>query len=284
MHSGWSYTVGSILFVIEGVFAWGSQAFPEHIHVANNKYADSLLFFIGTLFYQIGATMAYLEAINDGSFAGSAMRRFLDTADEEDQKRLLDEKLGRFFGRIASPFRITPAARRKRKSMEAEKLKDEKRQQELDPEAGWRAMDRRDRPGSIYPGAMRPSGRRGGRDLGGQDHDIEYLTWRWWPTWHRFITYHIREVGYVSCTIQLFGATLYGVTGVVNLPGVFDQLKEPWQENWAFWIPQIVASVCFLTAGFGFTYETQKRWYKPELGLLGWWIGAWAVVGSAGFL
>jgi hypothetical protein len=104
---------------------------------------------------------------------------------------------------------------------------------------------------------------------------VEYLTWRWWPNWHRLRTHHMYEVCYVSVAIQPFGATLYGVTGVVNLPGILDSLK-PWQENWTFWIPPIMASVCFLTAGFSFTVETQQKCYKPEFGVLGWHIGLWA--------
>ena len=77
--------------------------------------------------------------------------------------------------------------------------------------------------------------------------------------------------------------TLYTVTGFVILPGILASLNR-WQTNYARWIPQIVASVCFFTAGFGFTLETQVKWYKPEPLVLGWWIGAWAVVGSIGFL
>lgn len=33
-----------------------------------------------------------------------------------------------------------------------------------------------------------------------------------------------------------------------------------------------------------FTLECQRKWWKPEPGVLGWWIGFWAIVGSVGFL
>ena len=111
----------------------------------------------------------------------------------------------------------------------------------------------------------------------------QYMTWRWYPSWHVLRTHHIYEIGYVACTIQLFGATLYGITGVVVLPGIFDSLAN-WQAEGAFWVPQIVASCCFLTAGIMFTLETQEKWYRPEVTTIGWWIGAWAVIGSIGFL
>lgn len=48
-------------------------------------------FVAGAIFYQIGAVVAYLEAVNDGSFHGSAMRKLMDGHDEE-QKKMMDEK------------------------------------------------------------------------------------------------------------------------------------------------------------------------------------------------
>lgn len=90
-------------------------------------------------------------------------------------------------------------------------------------------------------------------------------------------------MGYVACTIQLFGATLYDITGVIVLPGILDSFADG-QELGGYWIPQVVASTCFLTAGLMFTLETQQKWYKPEQTVIGWWIGVWATVGSVGFL
>ena len=269
--SGWSYSVGSVMFVMDGAFAWGPIAFPStDLGAGEEKYAVPLLFFFGALFYQVGATMAYLEAVNDGSFAGSALKRFLDD-DEHTKKDLLDEKLHSFFGHLV-PHRHHGQ-------------NDEKAEETVDPEAGWRSKDTRARPGSIYPDSKHPAPRRGGLDLGEVEEGEagEYLTWRWWPTWHRLRTHHIYETGYLACTIQLFGATLYGITGVVVLPGILDSLSQ-WQENAAYWIPQIVASTCFLSAGVLFTIETQEKWYLPKYKDLGWWIGFWAIIGSMGFL
>ena len=140
--------------------------------------------------------------------------------------------------------------------------------------------------GSIHPGMMKSGPpRRGGLDLGEPEEGetVEYTSWRWWPTWHRLRTHHIYEIGYLSCTIQLFGVTLYGVTSIVILPGILSSLSE-WQETAAYWIPQLVAASCFLIASFGFTWETQSKWWKAEFQVLGWWIGVWCIVGSVGFL
>lgn len=83
--------------------------------------------------------MAYLEAVNDGSFAGSAMKRLLE-GHEEDQKKLLDEKLHAFFGHLVP---------HPHKTSHPESTMDSARQ--VDPEAGWKTKDKPERPDSIYP-------------------------------------------------------------------------------------------------------------------------------------
>jgi hypothetical protein len=268
--SGWSYSIGSALFVIDGFWAWLPLVAPGSEFSGQSKYGVPLAFFFGALFYQLGAVMAYLEAINDGSFAGSAMKRLLLGHDKEAQE-MLDAKLADFFGHLK------PGHGRKGDSAR------EKNDQIVDPESGWRNMQRHERAGSTAS-RRKALPRRGGLDLGEpEEGEVEYMTWRWWPTWHRFRTHHIYEVGYLSCAVQLFGVTLYGITSIVILPGILDSLNH-WQTNAAYWIPQIVASSCFLIASFGFTWETQSKWYRPEFGVLGWWIGVWSIIGSVGFV
>ena len=207
--SGWSYTWGSVLFVIDGVWAWGPVGWDVEWK-GIDTYAIGIFFFIGALLYQVGAVMAYLEAVNDGSFHGSAMKRFLE-GHQDEQKRMLDEKVSNFFGHL-NPLH--------EKKKHAKEEAEEKKMHDIDPEAGWKTIHRRERPGSIYPGMQKPGPRRGGVDLGeaeeGESH--EYLTWRWYPTWHALKTHHIYEIGYIACSIQLFGATLYAWCGLVSVP------------------------------------------------------------------
>jgi hypothetical protein len=213
--SGWTYSVGSALFVIDGFWSWLPVGWPSTSFSGEEKWGVPLLFFFGAMFYQVGAVTAYLEAINDGSFAGSAMKRLLLGHDKE-AKEILDQKLSNFFGRV-NPLHHSNTDEER-----------EKREKNIDPEAGWQAMTQRDGLGLNHAQQRRSIPRRGGLDLGEpeEDESVEYLRWRWWPTWHRFRTHHIYEIGYLSCTIQLFGVSLYGVTAIVLLPGVFDQLTH----------------------------------------------------------
>lgn len=168
---GWSYTIGSALFVLDGAFAWTPAAFPDNEFEGEETYGVPLCFFFGALFFQIGATMAYFEAINDGSFHGSAMRRLME-GHEDDQKKILDEKIHSFFGSLKPHHHKDPDEEA------AEKLA-----ADVDPEAGWNTKDRNERPGSIYPPAKHPGRRRGAMDMGEAEEgqSSTYLTWRWWP-------------------------------------------------------------------------------------------------------
>lgn len=275
--SGWSYTWGSVLFIIDSVWAWIPYQWPNYpLSEGITNYGVGIMFFIGALLYQVGATMAYLEAVNDGSFHGSAMKRFLE-GKEDDKKQLLDEKIHNFFGHL-HPLHT--------KRQHDEEAAEEEKQRQVDPEAGWKTIHRRERVGSIYPSGKGPAPRRGGVDLGeaeeGESH--EYLTWRWWPTWHALRTHHVYEIGYIACSIQLFGATLYSWCGLVSLPGISDQWKANPTWYGGYWLPETLGSTCFLTASIMFLLETQERWYKPQINIVGWWIGFWAMVGSTGFL
>ena len=271
--SGWSYTWGSILFVIDGAWAWTPLRWPSSEFDGESEYGVGILFFFGAILYQLGATMAYLEAINDGSFAGRAMARHLEGNDRE-MKRILDEKLHMFFGHM-----IPHHHHHHDDNEELEK------QKSVDPEAGWRTRDRAERPGSIYPEGKSPPSRRGGVDKGPIEEGEfrEYLTWRWWPTWYALKTHHIKDMGYLACSIQLFGATLFSICGVIALPGILSNF-QPWQELGGYWIPLLVGSVCFLVAGIMFTLVTQEKWDRPLPGRIAWWIGVWASIGSVGFV
>lgn len=168
--SGWSYTIGSALFIMDGAFAWVPAAFPENEFEGEETYGVPLCFFFGAIFFQIGATMAYFEAVNDGSFHGSAMRRLME-GHEEDQKKMLDEKIHAFFGSL-NP-----------RSKDEDEEAAEKLAHQVDPEAGWKTKDRKERPGSIYPPAKHPGRRRGAMDMGEAEEgqSSTYFTWRWWP-------------------------------------------------------------------------------------------------------
>ena len=108
-------------------------------------------------------------------------------------------------------------------------------------------------------------------------------TWQWFPSWHSLRTHYLHELGFLAGMAQLFGATIFGISGFTALPGIQDHLTEQRVLNGVYWIPQVVGGSGFIVSGTLYMLETQKNFYTPALGVLGWWIGFWNWIGALGF-
>ncbi|KAL7914981.1 hypothetical protein GGI35DRAFT_435730 [Trichoderma velutinum] len=107
--------------------------------------------------------------------------------------------------------------------------------------------------------------------------------WQWFPSWHDLRTHYIHELGFLAGCAQLFGATVFGVSGFTALPGINNHLTPQWRLNAAYWIPQVVGGSGFIVSSTLYMLETQQKWWKPALNLLGWHIAFWNLVGAFGF-
>jgi hypothetical protein len=107
--------------------------------------------------------------------------------------------------------------------------------------------------------------------------------WRWFPSWHDLQTHYLRELGFLAGCAQLFGATVFGVSGFTALPGIINHLEPEWKLNAAYWIPQVIGGSGFIVSSTLYMLETQQKWWKPAPHLLGWHIAFWNLVGALGF-
>ncbi|KAL7934142.1 hypothetical protein V8C35DRAFT_303331 [Trichoderma chlorosporum] len=107
--------------------------------------------------------------------------------------------------------------------------------------------------------------------------------WQWFPSWHDLRTHYLHELGFLAGMAQLFGATVFGVSGFTALPGINNNLTPQWRLNAAFWIPQVVGGSGFIVSGTLYMLETQQKWWKPAPHVLGWHIAFWNLVGAFGF-
>ncbi|KAM5352495.1 hypothetical protein ACJ41O_005217 [Fusarium nematophilum] len=107
-------------------------------------------------------------------------------------------------------------------------------------------------------------------------------TWSWWPTWYELRTHYIREIGFLACSSQMFGATVFWISGFTALPPILNNLSTA-AENGVYWLPQVIGGTGFIVSGFLFMLEVQPRWYVPAPGVLGWHIGLWNLIGAIGF-
>lgn len=110
----------------------------------------------------------------------------------------------------------------------------------------------------------------------------EGRAWSWWPTWRELRTHYFRDIGFLACSSQMFGATIFWISGITALPPILNNLSKP-AENGVYWVPQVVGGTGFIVSATLFMVEVQPRWYMPAPGVLGWHIGLWNLIGAIGF-
>lgn len=107
-------------------------------------------------------------------------------------------------------------------------------------------------------------------------------TWSWWPTWYELRTHYFRDIGFLACSSQMFGATIFWISGFTALPPILNGFSLR-AENGAYWAPQVIGGTGFIVSSALFMLEVQPRWYIPAPRVLGWHIGLWNLVGAVGF-
>ena len=110
-------------------------------------------------------------------------------------------------------------------------------------------------------------------------------SWQWYPSMHDLRTHYLYSLGFLASFIEFVAATVYWISSFVGLPPLNERVVAAGQGalDGAFWFPQILGGVGYLTSSILFMLETQEVWYRPAPRVLGWWVGAWNVVGSLGF-
>ncbi|ETN37120.1 uncharacterized protein HMPREF1541_08110 [Cyphellophora europaea CBS 101466] len=110
----------------------------------------------------------------------------------------------------------------------------------------------------------------------------EARKWTWCPSWQELRTHYIHEVGFVANATLAIGATIFYITGIMSLPGVYDTLSQG--VLWGvYWLTYLVGGVLFVISSVMYMLETQQHWWKPAPHVLGWHIGLWNLIGSVGW-
>jgi hypothetical protein len=112
--------------------------------------------------------------------------------------------------------------------------------------------------------------------------DAETRSWVWWPSNTELRTHYLHSLGFLACLAQLFGASVFWISGLTALPGIYDKMSRPITIIF-YWTPQVIGGSGFIVSGTLFMLETQSKWWKPALKTLGWWIGLWNLIGGIGF-
>lgn len=104
----------------------------------------------------------------------------------------------------------------------------------------------------------------------------------WWPTWYELKTHYFREIGFLAAFIQLLGATIFWVPGIVGIPQILARLSGA-ETTGVYWLLQVVGGSGFIISAGMLMLEVQSKWWKPNLSSLGWHIGFWNWIGGIGF-
>ncbi|KAK3701837.1 hypothetical protein LTR37_015259 [Vermiconidia calcicola] len=105
-------------------------------------------------------------------------------------------------------------------------------------------------------------------------------SWRFFPTPYDFRTHFLYEIGFVANAVFLSSSLVFNISSVGGLISVLSNGKV------ALWTryPQFIAGVGFTAASGLLMVETQKKWWYPAFGTLGWWINFFNCIGSVGFV
>jgi hypothetical protein len=107
-------------------------------------------------------------------------------------------------------------------------------------------------------------------------------SWMWWPSSEELRTHYLHSLGFLASLFQLFGATIFWISGLTALPGIYNHMSRPVTIIF-YWTPQVIGGLGFIVSGTLFMIETQSKWWMPAPRTLGWWIGAWNLIGGIGF-
>ncbi|KAJ4361074.1 uncharacterized protein N0V89_001643 [Didymosphaeria variabile] len=115
-----------------------------------------------------------------------------------------------------------------------------------------------------------------------EEVDLQARSWVWWPSTHDLRTHYLHSLGFIASFAQLCGASIFWVSGLTALPGIYDKMSRPITIIF-YWTPQVLGGLGFIISGTLFMLETQSKWWKPAPRTLGWWIGCWNLIGGIGF-
>jgi len=267
------FTLGSCVWVINGFFVWlpvvaPSTEFPNEI-----LYGGGITAFIGAiLFFEFGSVLLIFEAINadnSGCF-GWAVEQLLDehgrnndlenghehTTDLENGQEQEQET-----GKVVPRLRFTPNKQHCRHHHQ-------NKRNFVGKPSSKTILDGKTAPSP--PSTSSPT-------------NPPNKAWQWFPSGRALRTHYLHELGFLAGCAQLFGATIFGISGITALPGIIDHLEPQYVLNAAYWIPQVIGGSGFIVSSTLYLLETQKKWYIPAPKILGWHVAFWNLIGALGF-
>jgi hypothetical protein len=258
-----SFTLGSIVWVLNSFLVFLPLANPRSEFPGEVLYGGGVTAFIGVIIFEIGGILLMLEAINENSERcfGWAVERLCQGRSKSDDEEDDDTDIVKL-----SPAEDTCSHHHRNSMSLAAPPEDVTRQSTmklLDPRPmhtnSWHPLPKT---------SQEPPATKG---------------WIWWPTSKALRTHYLRSIGFLASLILFISATVFFVSGLTSLPGIFNRMT-PAETIAFFWVPQVIGGVGFVISGWMFMVETQRHWWEPAFDTLGWHVGFWNLLGGVGFL
>lgn len=241
----WIFTLGSVLWVLNAMFVFLPYIAPSSTFKDEILTAGGVTAFIGATIFEIGSVLLMLEAINEnraGCFGWAV-------------EQVYDEHRERGKGLTIRPDKAGCSHHHQNRSNLVGEPNVVKSGQ-----------------ASTTSSSSEPEKQTG--DSG--------KSWSWYPSRHDLRTHYAHDLGFIACSSQMAGATIFWISGFTALPGINNKLSHGALDG-IYWVPQVLGGCGFIISGSLFMLETQKKWWKPAFGVLGWHIGMWNLIGGIGF-
>ena len=245
------FTWGSVIWVINAFFAFLPFTNPKSEFRGEILFGGGITAFIGATVFEFGSVLLMLEAVNEnrvGCF-GWAL------------EKLYDEHLRHDGAESSAVTRIIPS-------------KDD---------CTHHHQNTGNFVGKPTKAALTNLSNKSIATIPADPTPEGNKSWVWIPSWNELTTHYLHDLGFLACSSQMFGATVFWVSGFTALPQIFEALNTPAKLNGAFWAPQVIGGAGFVVSGTLFMIETQKHWWQPAPGVLGWHVGLWNLIGGIGF-
>lgn len=245
------FTLGSVVWVINAFFSFLPYTNPSTEFSTEVLYGGGITAFIGATIFEIGSVLLMLEAVNEnraGCF-GWALEQVYDAHFAENAEK-------------GGVMRVSPD-----KDNCSHHHGNKKN---LVGKSGGKHAVTNSNDKSTVSVEGEPDSSKGGK------------AWVWWPSSYELRTHYLHDLGFIACSAQMFGATVFWISGFTALPGINNVMSQGLLDG-IYWVPQVIGGSGFVVSGTLFMIETQKHWWQPAFGVLGWHIGLWNLIGGIGF-
>lgn len=200
---------GSVVWCINGFFVWYPLYRPSTYFPGEETTAGGISALVGATIFEVGATMAMLEAVNENrtDCFGWALEQAVEdgflVARREHECRHHHRDRRSLFG----PRRNRDGGGGGERGVE-EKTNGK--------------MEREDSDGGKEERSQTKGKRR----------------WSWFPSWYELRTHYFHDIGFLGCLVQWMGATIFWIAGIVGMPSILGGMSVP-LENGIYWLPQV---------------------------------------------